>query len=741
MKQFYKNPWQCCLGLKRLGVTILALIAGIQSLDAQVSEYSFSQSTGTFTSIAASGTIVTGSEATTSTSNDTAGWSVTIPFNFNFNGTDFTSIYVSSNGGATFGTTSTSSSVISTSTAFSGSIGVMNRDLWGVFITSGVTTSGSNIITNVASFYGIEVGKELNAVNGIPTGATITAFDQTAGTITMSAPATSSSPSAVIRYGTGKIFTSTEGTAPNRVFVVEWIGYNDFSSAITGSNYLNFQLRLSETTNTVSVVYGPYFSVNTTSRTNQIGLRGATNSDFNNRTGSVGNPWNSTTAGTANNATVSRDNTNFPASGLTFTWAPPTCIKPTAVTITNTTVTSTGATVSWTAPSPAPATGYEVYYSTSSTAPTSSTVLNATNSTTSATTSAPISGLSPSTTYHVWVRSVCVGTDRSSWSESAAFTTLCQPPAILSTTGAAICGASGTATISATADSGATITWYDAITGGTALQTGNSYTTPTISSNTTYYVSAKIEGIDTVGPVSPSALSGISATNYAIGTYYQKFDVTVPTTLISIDVFPVSTVAIGTSSAIEIKDNSGTTLVSVPYTVAVNDGVTPQTVTLNYALPVGTGYRIGQGIGINLNRNTAGAIYPYTSGAISITGNNFSSGADYWYYIYNWKVASICESVRQPVTVTVDAACLGTSEVSGAKNNIKVHPNPFADVLNISDISNVKSVSVMDVAGRLVKTIEKPDSALHLGELKSGMYLVVLNMNDGSKQTIKAIKK
>ncbi|WP_312090028.1 T9SS-dependent choice-of-anchor J family protein [Chryseobacterium sp.] len=84
---------------------------------------------------------------------------------------------------------------------------------------------------------------------------------------------------------------------------------------------------------------------------------------------------------------------------------------------------------------------------------------------------------------------------------------------------------------------------------------------------------------------------------------------------------------------------------------------------------------------------------------------------------------------------------LSTSEVVKTKNDIKVYPNPFTDVLNISDIKNVKSISVMDVAGRLVKSFEKPTANLQLSELNSGMYLVVLHMNDGTKQTVKAIKK
>jgi len=40
-----------------------------------------------------------------------------------------------------------------------------------------------------------------------------------------------------------------------------------------------------------------------------------------------------------------------------------------------------------------------------------------------------------------------------------------------------------------------------------------------------------------------------------------------------------------------------------------------------------------------------------------------------------------------------------------------------------------------------VKTIDSPSSALYLGDLKKGMYLVILNMKDGSKQTVKAIKR
>ncbi|WP_223607354.1 choice-of-anchor J domain-containing protein [Chryseobacterium sp. OSA05B] len=92
-------------------------------------------------------------------------------------------------------------------------------------------------------------------------------------------------------------------------------------------------------------------------------------------------------------------------------------------------------------------------------------------------------------------------------------------------------------------------------------------------------------------------------------------------------------------------------------------------------------------------------------------------------------------------TFAVNTGVLSTSEVSGAKETVKAYPNPFTDVFNISKTDLVKSVSVSDVLGRLVKTIDNPSSALHLGDLKQGLYFLTLNMKGGSKQTIKAIKK
>ncbi|TZF95145.1 T9SS type A sorting domain-containing protein [Chryseobacterium panacisoli] len=111
------------------------------------------------------------------------------------------------------------------------------------------------------------------------------------------------------------------------------------------------------------------------------------------------------------------------------------------------------------------------------------------------------------------------------------------------------------------------------------------------------------------------------------------------------------------------------------------------------------------------------------------------------YYVNVGDESSTVDYLEFPFTITISKGTLGVSEVSKNGESIEAYPNPFTDILNISKHGKVKSVSILDSSGRLVKTIDNPSSMLHLGDLKQGMYLVVLNMKDGSKQTIKAIKR
>ncbi|PZU84153.1 MAG: hypothetical protein DI529_11675 [Chryseobacterium sp.] len=90
---------------------------------------------------------------------------------------------------------------------------------------------------------------------------------------------------------------------------------------------------------------------------------------------------------------------------------------------------------------------------------------------------------------------------------------------------------------------------------------------------------------------------------------------------------------------------------------------------------------------------------------------------------------------------TRSVICMGTLAVSDInKSDISVYPNPFKDVLKISDVKGVKSISVNDMSGRQVKSLA-PSTEINLSNLKEGLYIVNLQMEDGSVKSFKAIKK
>lgn len=84
------------------------------------------------------------------------------------------------------------------------------------------------------------------------------------------------------------------------------------------------------------------------------------------------------------------------------------------------------------------------------------------------------------------------------------------PAKITGITPGSACGPTNTVTLSATMSAGSTqIRWYDALTGGTLVGTGASFTTPVLSSSTTYYVTASNASCETIHrtPVKATILS------------------------------------------------------------------------------------------------------------------------------------------------------------------------------------------------------------------------------------------
>lgn len=235
-----------------------------QNVLAQLSAYTFTQSTGTYTPVTGNTVLATGGY-------DDATYSVALPFTFNFNGASYTNIWVSTNGYIAFGATDPGS-------------------------TNYTPISGTALSTGYVAGWGRD-GSGMSAIGG----------------------------------RTSEISWAVEGSAPNRTFVVQ---YKDarhiYSTGTTNVPYINWQVRLSETSNNVALMYGPSgMAVGATnaSTTVQIGLRGATNADYSNRTNTTTVSFNSSTAGTGNANTQAFSSVNAtpgrPTDGLTYTWAPP----------------------------------------------------------------------------------------------------------------------------------------------------------------------------------------------------------------------------------------------------------------------------------------------------------------------------------------------------------------------------------------------------------------------------------
>jgi hypothetical protein len=265
MKNIYKKISTALL----LSVGLLA-----SNANAQVSSYSFVQSSSTYVPIAGGTVVATATGNTTTTSLDDISYGgITIPFTFNFNGVAQTQMSINTNGYITFGAVVPSGTLYdplsnTTSTSFNGIVSA-----WGVDINS---------VFNIGS-------------------------------------------------KTGQISYKVLGVAPNRELVIQWSNFRPaYTSSVSDVYSHSFQIRLKETTNDIAVVYdaGSYLigTIGYSSTDVQVGIRGNSPADFN----SLTNPANVLFTSNTKAATVAQSKSyntkvatpGMPTAGLTYTWSP-----------------------------------------------------------------------------------------------------------------------------------------------------------------------------------------------------------------------------------------------------------------------------------------------------------------------------------------------------------------------------------------------------------------------------------
>jgi hypothetical protein len=312
---------------------------------AQVNLYDFTQSSGTYTEITGGTVAATATGTTGAASLDDVNYTLaanTIPFNFTFDGSVYTSCIISTNGYITFGATAPTTTVytpLSSTVAYNGAASAMGGNLNAYFFAGNAAQTGE------------------------------------------------------IRY-------QTIGTSPNRVFVIQYKNFKTFAtSGATFGPVLNFQIRLSETSNAIDYVYNVSGSFATASL--QVGVRGANNTfptNVKNRTVvSSTNTWAASIDGTSNTSTCQVSSTTIPVSGQTYRFAPAACPSPQSLNVSS--VTTTSVVLGWT--NPVAGGSFTVEYGPAGFTPgTGTTVTTSSNS-------VAVSGLSVATNYSFYVQKTC----------------------------------------------------------------------------------------------------------------------------------------------------------------------------------------------------------------------------------------------------------------------------------------------------------------------------------------------
>ena len=269
-------------------VLVLAMIFGGSGISAQVSEYSFSSTQGTWSPIVDGtpmGYQLIDDEVFVS-SNDNLGSLYTttgpgwpIGFTFHFNGIPFDRVGISTEGWLSLGQSSRGQHAV-------------YLPISGNAAYSPISTATDPLVDPILRHRIVPFATDLRAQAGWP------------------------------------ILIKSIGTAPNRTFIIQWNNLRPSQGSAAFS--LSFQVRLNEgganpADQVVQVVYGPMTVGATIS--GEVGLGGATNADHNSR--SITGPpydWTASTSSPTNEGTtiISSSNTVLPL-GLTYTWTPPAC--------------------------------------------------------------------------------------------------------------------------------------------------------------------------------------------------------------------------------------------------------------------------------------------------------------------------------------------------------------------------------------------------------------------------------
>lgn len=298
-----------------------------------------------------------------------------------------------------------------------------------------------------------------------------------------------------------------------------------------------------------------------------------------------------------------------------------------------------------------------------------------------------------------------------------------------------ICSGSS-ATISAYGNGA--ITWYDI--NSNVLATGNNYTTPTLTTNTTFLVNDNVSCL----PIS-----------------------------ITISVSPIPTITISASSTVVCQSNSVTlNALSGAFTYTWNNGsnatsiVVNPTITTTYTVsasnfPTGCTNSAIKTISVN-PLPTINTITNNTMLCVGQTATISASGANTYTWNTGMNGISITVSPTTSTTYSVNGTdlngCKNSSTITQSVNvctgiellnqptNIYIYPNPTNELVNIDlGMLNLKSIQIelLNTLGEILinKNINTQYSSIVMKDLPIGIYFIKIIQNNRLINYYKVIKE
>jgi hypothetical protein len=282
--------------------------------------------------------------------------------------------------------------------------------------------------------------------------------------------------------------------------------------------------------------------------------------------------------------------------------------------------------------------------------------------------------------------------------------------------------------------------WFDSPLGGASIGSGNTFETPFIDGNTTFYVEDQLGyggGDYSVG------MEGHLGTNYNSINFNGE-------TFFNLDrAIRLKTVTVYTDTygvrQILLKDEFDQTIEAYMADIQSDTSI----IELNFTIPAGQNYYLTTNAAINQNnigtlsprlkRSNENVSYPYVvDDVISITDSN--GGPDFYYYFFDWQIEALPSTICPSERVSAEAILI----VSDVKNHdelgsFSVYPNPSNGMINV-DIKpkevGLYSMVIIDVNGKKLvnKSIQLINNQtitkqLDLTDFPKGSYFINIERN------------